>query len=388
MKTIGIVLKKELKRYLTDIRMLIMLLLPGVLIFVLYSLMGNFANSTGDVPTDYSICIVNEPVEFSEFKSVEGWTIQVLDSANITKEEALSKIEAKEMDLYIEYESDFYEKMLSYDALTSTSPAPQVKIYYNSASTSSSTIYEYFTSVLSKFESQLSNRFDINASLNEKYDYAREEDVSAKVISMILPFLLMIFLFSGCMSVCSESIAGEKERGTIATLLVTPAKRSELAIGKILALSITSLISATASFIGLIASLPNLIGTANFNIGIGSIILLFAVILTTVLIFSVILTIVSTFAKSVKEANGLSVPVMMLVMLLSVTSMTASSAATNIGLYFIPIYNSIQCFTAILSMEIQPLMLAITIVTNIVFVGVGVCVLTKMFNSEKIMFNK
>lgn len=388
MKTIGIVLKKELKRYLTDIRMLIMLLLPGVLIFILYSLMGNFVNSTGDIPTEYSICIVNEPVEFSEFKNVEGWTIQVLDSANITKEEALSKIEAKVMDLYIEYEKDFYEKMLSYDTLTSTSPAPQVKIYYNSASTSSSTIYEYFTSVLNTFESKLSNRFDINASLDEKYDYAREEDVSAKVISMILPFLLMIFLFSGCMSVCSESIAGEKERGTIATLLVTPAKRSELAIGKILALSITSLISAAASFIGLIASLPNLVGIANFNLSIGSIILLFVVILTTVLIFSVILTIISTFAKSVKEANGLSVPVMMLVMLLSVTSMTGSSAATNIGVYFIPIYNSIQCFTAILSMEIQPLMLAITIATNILFVGVGVCVLTKMFNSEKIMFNK
>ncbi|MFQ7035420.1 MAG: ABC transporter permease subunit [Candidatus Borkfalkia sp.] len=52
------------------------------------------------------------------------------------------------------------------------------------------------------------------------------------------------------MGIAPESIAGEKERGTIATLLVTPIKRSELVVGKVLSLSALSSLSAISSFIG------------------------------------------------------------------------------------------------------------------------------------------
>lgn len=71
------------------------------------------------------------------------------------------------------------------------------------------------------------------------------------IFSSMLPMLLMIFLFTGCMSVAPESIAGEKERGTIATLLVTPVKRSHIAIGKIIALSIIALLSGISSTLGI-----------------------------------------------------------------------------------------------------------------------------------------
>jgi sodium transport system permease protein len=71
--------------------------------------------------------------------------------------------------------------------------------------------------------------------------------------------LIIMFLFSGAMSIGPDSIAGEKERGTIATLLVTPVKRSEIAIGKVMSLSIISLFSATSSFIGIMLSLPKLL---------------------------------------------------------------------------------------------------------------------------------
>ena len=66
------------------------------------------------------------------------------------------------------------------------------------------------------------------------------------VFSSLLPMLLMMFLYSGCASVAPESIAGEKERGTIATMLITPTKRSDIAIGKILALAIIALLSGTS----------------------------------------------------------------------------------------------------------------------------------------------
>ena len=66
----------------------------------------------------------------------------------------------------------------------------------------------------------------------------------------MMPLLILVFLFSGCMAIAPESIAGEKERGTIATILVTPIRRSELALGKIFSLSIIALLSGLSSTVG------------------------------------------------------------------------------------------------------------------------------------------
>ncbi|MDE7095429.1 MAG: ABC transporter permease subunit [Anaeroplasmataceae bacterium] len=222
-----------------------------------------------------------------------------------------------------------------------------------------------------------------------RYYFAKEEDITVRIFTMMLPFLLMTFLFSGAMGICSDSIAGEKERGTIATLLVTPTKRSWIAIGKVSALGITALTSALVSFLGLIASLPKLVGTnlslAAYNVQ--TIFMLLIVIVLTVLLFTVVLTMVSTFAKSVKEASSLSIPVMILVMLMGATSFMGTTAQTNPAFYLIPVYGAIQSLTGILSMTISPLCFTMFILSSVVYISLGVFGLTKMFNSEKIMFN-
>ena len=81
----------------------------------------------------------------------------------------------------------------------------------------------------------MANKFDVNHadSKADTFDMADDKDSTAQLFSSMLPFLLLIFLYSGCISVAPESIAGEKERGTIASLLITPVKRSHIALGKI-----------------------------------------------------------------------------------------------------------------------------------------------------------
>lgn len=381
MRAIGIILKKELKRFFTDYRMLIGIILPGILIFLLYSVMGDFMGKSMDpVIKEFSILVENEPESLKEvFKTgLQDFTITYTE--NQTKEEALKKIENQELDLYVIYPENLFGG--------SSSDVPNVEIYYNSASDASLRIYTIYTEVLNAFEDSLTNLFDINHG-DTKYDLAKEEALTVRIFTMMLPFLLITFLFSGAMGICSESIAGEKERGTIATLLVTPTKRSHIAIGKVSALGITALTSALVSFIGLIASLPKLTGTdislAAYNFQ--TIVMLLVVIILTVLLFTVILTLVSTFAKSVKEASSLSVPVMIIVMLLGATSFMGTVAQTNPALYLIPVYGAIQSLTGILSMTIQPLCFTMFILSSVVYIGLGVFLLTKMFNSEKVIFN-
>lgn len=385
MKNIWIILKKELRRYFTDTRMLIGIILPGILIFLLYSVMGNFmnGNSTSDI-TEFKIYAEQQPTEITSILPSEFQIVYVEET--LTKEEIYKRIEDSELDLYIIFPNSFMEDITK---VPTPQPVPEVKMYYNSASVSSSTIYEVYRSLLDNLEATLANRFNINSNLDEKYDFATEEDLTVRIFSMMLPFLLITFLFSGAMGICAESIAGEKERGTIATLLVTPAKRSHIAIGKVSALGITALASALVSFLGLIASIPKLVGS-NISLsayGASTIFMLLLVIVLTVLFFTVVLTLVSTFAKSVKEASSLSVPVMVIVMLLGATSFMGTTAQTNPALYLIPVYGAIQSLTGILSLTIDPLCFTMFIISSVAYIGLGIFALTKMFNSERVMFN-
>ena len=388
MSKIFVVLKKELRRFFTDRRMLTSIFLPGILIFIIYSLLGGVVTDMmSQQITDYSVHIENEPTEFSMIFNVSDWNVEK-NKEVLTKEEAINKISEGSLDLYIIYEEDFYNKILAYD--TTLGKAPDVEIYYNSTIDSSYALYNYVTTYLSQIEAQLANKFDVNTDLNINYDMATEEDISTKIIGMILPFILMTFLISGAMGICSESIAGEKERGTIATLLVTPVRRSDLVIGKIAALGITTMASAFVSFLGLILSLPKLAG-ADFSIdyyGFGPLAILLLVVVVTALFFTTILTIVSTYAKSVKEATSLSGPLTIIVMVVGMSGMMATSANTNLWMYLIPIYNSIQSFTGILNDSINIFAIIITVISNLAYIGLGVFILTKMFNSEKIMLNK
>ena len=207
---------------------------------------------------------------------------------------------------------------------------------------------------------------------------------------MLKPMLLIAFLFSGCMAVTPESIAGEKERGTMATLLATPIRRSEIAIGKITALSVLALISGTSSFIGLIFSLPKLIGVGVSILsiyGIGEIALLFLIIMSTVLVIVGAMAMASAFSKNVKEATMLITPLMILGMVTGMLSMFVS-APTSFLFYLIPLYNASASIASVLAFETVMINLVVTTLANILYVIGFVWLLTKIFNSEKIMFAK
>ncbi len=388
-KNVLTLIKKELVRFFTDRRMVFSLILPGLIIFVLYSVMGNFMGEMTSVDPDYEyqIYIVNQPSELEGFNHSEAlnFNITYLDQEDDT---LLDDIENQDVDLYLIYQDNFYADMLAYQ--TGDGLAPEIDMYYNSAKTESSSAYNYYRTVLNQYESNLSNKFDINRDTETQYDMATEDDVTMLIITSILPFLLMTFLFSGAMTISTESIAGEKERGTIATLLMTPTKRSEIALGKIISLSIITLVSATSSFLGVMLSLPRLLGQSSFSVsmyGFGTYALLFVVIISTVLIYVVLLSIVSAYAKSVKEAASLAAPFMILNMLVGISSMLGVSSSSVIS-YMIPLYNSVQSITSILSLAVVPLHLGVTIFVNLIIVTIGVWILAKMFNSEKVMFNK
>ena len=386
MNNILTIIKKELRRFFTDKRMLISFILPGLIIYILYSVMGGFMGDAFTPSQDhtYNVIVENMPDEYKVILDNSEYTINYVDS-NDNIDDIKNEISNKNVDLYINFEDEFNDKLAN--GLT-----PNVSIYYNSSSPESTEIYSYTYTSLLTLATNVSYNFLVNMDSNLTYDVATNEDISAMIVTMMLPFLLLTFLFTGCVSISTESIAGEKERGTIATLLVTPTKRSHIAIGKIIALSIAALVSATCSFVGVILSLPKLL-SASEETGItlqmydfSTYASIFGVILVTVMLFTTLLSIVSTLAKTLKEASQWSSVLMIFIMMFGVTSlMGMGQVPTNPLLYLIPVYNSVQCMSAIFAMSFNGLNFVITILANIIYISIGVYVLAKMFNSEKIM---
>ena len=390
MREIFVIVKKELKRFFTDKRMIMSLILPGVLIFVLYSVMGNFIGKAITPADDYEyvICVENESATLEGYLSALGFKYKKESAA---REETEKKLVDKEIDLYVSFSEGF-------DDANADKASKNVVIKYNSAKSESAKIYSALQTVyMQNSVASVDYNYAINAGV-ENPDMATEEDVVKMMLTMFVPFILMVFLVTGSVSVASESIAGEKERGTIATLLVTPVKREYIALGKIIALTVTSLFSSLVSFVGLMASLPNLLQLEQIGdvtsidlsvYGASTFVGMLGIILITVMMFTMIMSVLSTFAKSVKEATQFVTPAMIVVMLASVTSMIGGGkAVTNPALYLIPIYNCAQCLTMLFSGEFYGLCYLFTILSDALFVVLGVVLLAKMFNNEKIMLNK
>ncbi len=384
------IFKKELARFFKDRRTLIALIMPGVLIYLIYSLMGGFMGDAFMPDEEYTPIIysVNTPKTVDAL--FENMELTLTPSEDIEKEK--QEIKDGLADVLVIFPEDF-EGLIAVYYPESGEPAPNVELYYNSSNTNSAMAYQTVGSLLDLYESMRTNKFDINRpdSADALFDLATDEDMTGMIFSMMMPMLLMMLLFSGCMAVAPESIAGEKERGTIATLLITPTKRSHIAIGKILALSVMALISGASSTIGTLLSLPKLMGgTVELDgaaYGALDYAMLALVILSTVLVFITLISIISAYAKTVKEAGTYLTPLMILSMLVGLSGMMGS-AATEPVLYAIPIFNSVQSMIGIFSFDLNIVNVLITVCANIAVTAVGIFVLTRMFNSEKIMFNK
>lgn len=390
------IIKKEFARFFGDKRLVFTtVLMPGLMIYVMYSFMGKAMMSQFTTEQDYvyEIHTVHLPESLQELKSDDQWNILEEEPKDV--EEVKDEIVQQEADLLVVFPEDFDAVVAAYDAAAEEAPAPEIQIYFNSVSTESTSAYDIIYDRFEQYESSLANKFDINASVGEDYNLATEKDTTGQIFSMMLPMLMMVFLFSGCIAIAPESIAGEKERGTIATLLVTPMKRSELAFGKIISLSVLGLLSGVSSFFGTMLALPKMMGGpsedggSGMNAGVYSgtdYLLVLLVILSTVLVIIAAISIISGFSKSVKEAGTAVSPLMIIVMVIGITSMLGGGAPKEMFWYLIPLYNSVQCMNGIFSFSIIPVNFVVTVLSNLVYTVLMAGILAKLFDSEKIMY--
>lgn len=386
------VMNKELARFFGNKRLLLStIILPGVIIYFMYSFVGSIMVSdqnVDDIPPVVSV--VNIPNSVKNIFESNEMSYEIIEpNDEILIKDKLESISNKSSELLLVFPEDF-DVLVDEYSIESGIKAPNIKIFYNDTYDKSLQAFVNIKEILNSYEETLVNKFDIN-SVEETYNVASEKDSSGKLFSSLLPVLLITFIFTGCMALAPESIAGEKERGTIASLLVTPLSRSELVLGKLLAVSMVSTLSAASSTIGSLLALPNILESLSMELNIfytiNDFILLALIIISTVILFVSLLFILSTFANSIREAQNYANPLMIIVMVIGIINIY-SGASSNPLFYLVPVYNSVGCMISILSFKIVPSFMFLTVFSNFVYSFLLVLILIKMFNSERIIFSR
>lgn len=408
MKNILTIFKKEFLRVMSDKRLVFTtIVLPGLAIYIMYSAMGGAITSNEDIISDHEMIVYAEnlPIEIREF-IVDEMSADVVftDTNELSEDDVLLMLKDGEIDLYISFEEDFINRFNDFESPDYI--LPNIDFYFNPGERFSSPTLNNITSHINYYletEARSPDRygeaFDLatfNASNNGFHYVVQYENKGiGQGLSMLLPMLIIMFLFSGAMSIGPDSIAGEKERGTIATLLITPVKRSEIAIGKVLSLSVISLFSAVSSFFGIMLSLPKLIGRGSFGdtpvyaiYSINDYLMLFSIIFFTVLVIVGLISVISAYAKTIKEASTLIMPFYFISVFIGISTMFSGESTNNLVMYLIPIYNSVNMIIAILSFEVIGIQYLITVLSSVVYVSIFIYILNRFFQSEKLMFNK
>lgn len=378
MKNIAIILKKEFSRFFKDKRMVLSVFIPGLMIFLLYSIIGSAVSKMNQPVEGYKFTayVVNMP-EDTAMKAAFDAVLDVKEYDSV--DSAKTAVTNGDLDLTIIFPDGF-------ESNKGGELPPSIRIFYNGAEDNSLNGYNAMSMLLEAFKSPA---FTVNE--DGMGNIADDKSLSGKILSMIMPMLMFSLLASGCIAFAPESIAGEKERGTLSTILITPIKRWQLALGKIISLACFALLSGLSSFTGLILSLPKIMngvvsGSTVTNYAAGDYFMLLGLIVSVVFIIISAFAIVSAFAKSVKEANSLTVPLMIVILLLGMFSMFNSSPA--LGLYAVPLLGSGIAFSSILMFNASPLGVVMAILSNLLVAAIFTVVLSFMFRSERIMFGR
>ncbi|RKZ11136.1 hypothetical protein DRQ25_00475 [Candidatus Fermentibacteria bacterium] len=401
-----IILKKELRRIFTDRRTLAMLvLLPLLMLPVMYSVMAKMGASRDSDITSFrsTICIY----EGIGNETVMGPFIEAISSINTELEIVqLSEVDAiklaiteKEKELLIVMPDNLHESLAGCSTF-------DIGVYFNSTADYSQHAYSRISQVMASLngdivrerilERDLSEEILTVFTLNEvpmQYDLAKEGSVIGKIISILLPFFIIIYLFVNSMKVGLDTVAGEKERGTLAVTLVNQVSRLSIVIGKMMSVMIAAIVGAASSVIGLIIGskyFMGMFGASGAAISSYSMstlhILQFAIVIIplAVLVASMVL-IVSTFARNAKEGQGMIMPVYFVVMIMGMATMQTGDVPPK-WMLSTPIINSLLVLKEIFIQGASWSSITTACMSSIVLSAILIYLTLRMFNSEKILF--
>ena len=409
MKGASIIIRKELKRVFGDKKLIFsMFILPAILVVGIYSLMGVMIGSMQSDIEEHvaNIYVVNATDGLKDIINRDDMKmpadIQYLSASDYASQEQGLKdlVLAGEVELIVVLDEDFTSKVNSYTK--SGDSIPNMTVFFNPSENYSQQAYSNFSRILAAYkDSLLGTRLgglDVLTVFNQvDQEIVKEEKKNSQFISMMLPYLITMMLFAGAMGVGVDAIAGEKERGTMSSMLLTPIKRNEIVVGKLVAMAILSGLSSLVYSVAMIIAMPmmnkaggegaDMSGFGGLSFSPMQAVQLLVIMLVMVFLYVSIISILAVLAKDVKTASTYISPIYIVVIVAGMLTMFNSGKEHPIYHYMIPVYGNALAIGDLCGNELTMTNFIACLSGSFIVAIILIAAITKAFNSEKIMFN-
>ena len=236
----------------------------------------------------------------------------------------------------------------------------------------------------------------------KRQNVASKEQSAGSILGSILPFMLIISLLMGTMYPAIDATAGEKERGTLETLLTLPVKNHEIIVAKFVTVAIMGIISAILNMLSITAMIIYIVklfqsqmaeglGLSFDNIRVSTFVPALLVTVLAVLAFSLFISAVTmcitAFAKSYKEANNYITPLTLIVMLTAYIGFIPNISLDG-NMALVPVVNICLLIKELLLFKASIGNVALVLLSNILYAILAILFLSKIYDSEGVLFDE
>ena len=276
----------------------------------------------------------------------------------------------------------------------------KVEVYYKSSdlmSKAKNRINNALDIYKNEVVSERLSQFNVDKDLLEPLDIINKDistkkETIGKAVGGLIPYMLVIFIFLGAMYPAIDLGAGEKERGSLETLLSSPATKFEITVGKLMVVSLAGMVSGLISVIGIsvpfyfIGNIPDQIKSTVIEIISPFIIVSVIILMIPIAIFfaSMLLSI-SFYARSFKEAQSLMGPLNIIIIVPLMLTLGPGIEIDHITA-LIPLINVGLLTKEILAGSAQPIYFIETLFSLLFFAAIGIRFSVYWFNKENTIF--
>lgn len=399
-KIIKEIFKKEILDIVRDRKSIFMMIVVPILLYpIIMVLLMGIMNSSINKMTSETITLGLSSAPNAEF-------VEIVDSENAIreKEDTLGNIEIKTN--IKDYKSELEKGEI--DAYIDNSIKDNdYKVIINSASDESGIKSDAIFDVMNKYKRKMSEREIEKHGLNskqilepikyEKVDITNSAKKAGMLLGQVIPFILIIGVLFGSIYPAIDVMAGEKERGTLETLFSLPISNMELVIGKYMAVSASAILTSLLNIISMSCTLgyfmkaesiynPSMVHI-NYSVLGGAVLITIVSVILFAQVVSALAMCVCSFAKTFKEAQNYITPLMLVIMVPAYISMIPNISLSRITAT-IPVVNISLLIKSVISLRANMKMVSLVLIVNLIFVLISLVLLSKIFNSEDILFGE
>lgn len=397
MKPILTIFKKEFKDITRDRRsMVMMIVLPMLLFPVLITLVGAVTMRQAKKAKTKTLAVAliahGNATAFRDTLLKRG-DLKIRE--DVREDEIRALIQSDSLDAAIRFDAQF-------DARVADLQSGRIHLYFNSSKNLNESRTR-LTSLIRHYENQLvDDRFQ-RLSLDRKivdpvqvqrHDIASVREKVGKSIGGFLPYIFVLMGFMGCMYPAIDLGAGEKERGTLETLLVAPVSRFHILLGKCGVIVLSGFVSVTVSFIGLFSVfflsrelVAKILQALQGTFDIASVLLVISLFLPLIIFFAAALMSLSIFARSFKEAQSIMTPLNIVIIVPAALGLLPGVELDAVTA-FVPVLNISLATKDILSGTITLPLLLEVYASLIALAGLSLYGCAKWFERENTIFRE